>query len=391
MSAITASRTKNTGATEAHHAALSKAKIQLMATPNSVFFTTLCFSLKHVWDDRVRTASTDGKDIRYNPEFFLSLTTKEQVFLLLHETMHVAYLHALRLNGRDHRRWNYACDYVINLQLVERGFAMPAHGLLDTQYAGMSAEEVYKLLPENPSQDCDTDLEEPGSDSEESEADRQERIDTLSRDIEDMLVRASIQSKMSGDKPGTIPGDIQLILDGLLNPKLPWNRLLQKYFTAFDKNDYSFRKPNRRFFPRYHLPGLTGEKLMDLAVAVDTSGSVSDHDFQTFISEVASLLRMSKPERITFLQFDTEIKQVNEIKNLKELLGLGFTGRGGTVIAPVLEWARQQKPQLLLIFSDGEFRLPNQEDMPKHTQVIWLIHNNSQWTIPFGKVIHYTI
>ena len=368
-----------------HIQALSKAKIQLMARPDSAFFTTVCFSLKHVWSNQIPTAATDGRQILFNPTFFMSLNVEEQVFLLLHESMHVAYLHMARLQDRNHRRWNHAADYVINQQLVDRGFKMPSCGLLDAQYAGKSTEEVYDLLPDNPpssgGQDAWDDLMPGNGDPAAAEA--------LTQEIQDILVRAQIQSKMSNDKPGTIPGDIQVYLDKLLDPKLPWNRILQKYLNSFAKNDYTWQKPSRRFFPQYHLPSLNGQKLMDLAIAIDISGSVSDHDFSVFVSEIHSILRMMKPEKITVIQFDTQLQHVNEVRNVKELMALQFHGRGGTLIEPVMEWAKEKKPQLLLVFSDGEFNMP--EDKPKNSEVLWLIHNNDRFKPPFGKTIHYTI
>jgi predicted metal-dependent peptidase len=363
-----------------HHQALSKAKIQLMAKPDTAFFTTLCFSLKHVWDETIPTACTNGREIRFNPKFFMSLTTEEQVFLLVHESMHVALLHILRVMDRNKRRWNIAGDYVINGMLIERGFKMPKGGLHDTQYLGMSTEEVYKLLPENPTQECDMDIQ-PGDGSDAND-------ETLTAEIQDILVRASIQSKMCGDKPGTIPGDIEIFLDRLLNPKLPWNRILQKYVQAFAKNDYSFRKPNRRFFPKYHIPSLHGEKLIDLTIAVDTSGSVSQHEFEVFVSEVASIFRMMKPEKIRLLQFDTDIKSVDEITSINDLMQCKFTGRGGTLINPVLEWVNKNPTQLLLVFSDGGF---NFYDLRVKAETLWVIHNCDRFSAPFGKTIHYTV
>lgn len=382
---MTATVAPNTVVTQAHHEALSKAKIRLMARPDSAFFTTLCFSLKHIWDSSIRTAATNGKNIKYNPDFFMSLTPDEHVFLMLHESMHVAYLHMLRLGTRDPRRWNIAADYVINHQLVERGFRMPKVGLHNPQYAGMSTEQVYDALPTNPPDDYMDDLEDPGEGDGDSEA----ITSQLTQEVQDILIRAAIQSKMAGDKPGTIPGDVQVTLDKLLNPKLPWNKILQKYLNSFAKNDYSFKKPNRRFFPQHYMPSLYGTKLMNLAIAVDISGSVSDHDFTTFISETASILRMMQPDEITVLQFDTKIHHEDKVKNLRELEKLTFTGRGGTCVQCVLEWVKTKKPQLLVVFTDGGFTLPTQK--PKNTEVLWLIHNNPKWVAPFGKAIHYTI
>lgn len=356
--------------------ALNKAKIRLMSTPDSAFFTTVCFSLKHVWDDQIPTAATDGRTIRFNPQFFLSLTTDEQVFLLLHEAMHVAYQHINRKMGRDHSKWNVAGDLVINQHLVDRGFKMPSTGLLDPQYREMSTEQVYAALPDNlpcPMPDLLDSLGDP---------------EALTREIEDILVRAQLQAKMENDKPGSIPGEIQVFLNGLLEPKLPWYRILQKYLHTFNKNDYSFKKFNRRYFPRFILPGLRSDALMKIAIAVDTSGSVSDNEFKVFMSEVHAILRMMKPESIDLIHFDTQIRSVDSVKSIKELSQVKFTGRGGTRIEPVLFWVNENKPQLTLIFTDGCFSF---HGMDTRMDIVWLIHNNPQFDASFGKVIHYDI
>ena len=164
---------------------------------------------------------------------------------------------------------------------------------------------------------------------------------------------------------------------------------MQKYLNQFDKSDYSWKKPNRRFFPQYYMPSLYGMKLMDLTIAVDISGSVSDHDFKVFVSEVHSIFKMMKPNKITLIQFDTQLQHIDQVKNVNELLKLKFTGRGGTDVHPVLEWAEEKKPQLLMIFSDGEFHMPTEK--PKNSEVLWLIHNNKAFAGLFGKTIHYTI
>ena len=362
---------------------LDKAKVRLMRTEDSVFFATLCFSMKHVWDERLPTAACDGKTVFWNPNFFMSLAdVEERVFLMLHETMHAAYLHMdpVRMNGRCPDRWNIACDHVINLQLMARGFKMPTgvnKGLADAQFIGMSAEEVYALLPANPGKPQMPDLLEPGANMEE-----------LRGEIQDALIRASIQSKLAGDKPGTIPGEVEIFLEKLLNPKLPWYKILRKYMQSFAKSDYTFKRPNRRFFPKHHLPSLYSDNLSNLTVAVDTSGSVSDQDFLRFISEIGGILKMMKPELITLIQFDTAIKAIDKVPDFSALSKVKFTGRGGTNIVPVLQWANENKPQLLLVFTDGEFNFYEQDTK---VQTLWLIHENPHFKTKFGKVIHYEL
>ena len=365
---------------EEHQLALNKAKIQLMSRKDTVFFTTVLFSLVHLWDDTLPTAGTNGKSIRFNPTFFMSLDQEERLFLLLHETLHVAFIHMARLNDRDHVRWNAAADYVINSLLIERGFKMPSMGLYDPQYKDMNTEEVYALLPTmDPSEVPMMDLLAPPEDCPD-----------IQEAVKDILVRASIQSRQQNDKIGTIPGEIQIYLDNLLNPKLPWNRIFHKYINVLAKSDYSYRKPNRRFLPEHYLPSLSNTALMDIAWGIDMSGSVQDAETTVFVSEMTSIFKMLKPEKMTLVQFDTDIKDVSVLKNIQDLRNTKFTGRGGTQIDPLMQWALSNKPQLLVIFTDGHFHAASADLEPK-CPVIWVIHNNPKFTASFGKVIHYTI
>lgn len=358
--------------------AMDRAKIALMSKADTAFFTTILFSLKLVWDNmNTSTAATDGIKIYMNPDFFMSLTPDERVFLLVHESMHVAFMHMMRLKDREHQKWNIACDHYINLLLIDRGYKMPENGLADSRYTGLNPDQIYKILPDESACDAPDDLREPSGD-----------LGAVEEAVKEILVRAAVQSKMNNDKEGTIPGDIQIFLNKLLDPKLPWQRILQKYIQNMAKNDYSFRKPNRRYFPQYHLPSIIGEKLIDLAIAVDASGSVSDEEFLVFVSETHSIMKMMQPDKITLIQFDSQIKAVDEIKSLRELSQIKFTGRGGTKIEPVLNWVNKNKPQLLLVFSDGCFSFYGVETK---TPVVWLIHNRPLFKAPFGKVIHYKL
>lgn len=370
--------------------ALSKAKIALMSRSDSAFFTTLAFSLIHEFSNLIPTAATNGKRILYNPDFFMSLDHEERVFLMLHEAMHCAYLHMDRAAGYCPDVFNVAADHVINLQLKARGFKMPKCGIADDAYTGLSTEEVYHIIFKEGGGNggggvpgFGADLQAPAGGPGSAEAEQ------LKQDIQDILCRAATQSKMSNDAPGSIPGEIELFLDKLLNPKLPWNRILQKYLNAFSKSDYSFRKPNKRFFPQHIMPSMYGESLIDLAAFADISGSVTDHEFHVQLSETAGVMKMMKPKQILFGQFDTEIKQIDKINSLADMRHIHFTGRGGTMIEPVLEWANANKPQLLLVFTDGFFNWPS--ELTTKVPVIWLIYNNPNFTAPYGKVIHYEI
>lgn len=375
--------------------ALSKTKIALMSSPDSAFFTTVAFGLKHEFDDRIRTACTNGYWIKYSPDFFMKQEPDQRVGLMLHETFHVIFNHMGRLLGKDMTKWNFATDYVINLMLVERGFKLPKGALLDYQYKGLSAEEVYDLLPDPDPSEEDThfvmgDGTSGGTGSDPAQAPTEAQAKELQEHIDNILIRAQIQSKMAGDKPGAIPGEIELYLENLLSPKLPTAVLLKKFVDSTAKNGYSWKRPIRRHFPDHLLPSLYSEALEHLAVAVDASGSVSDSDFKRYVSEVAGAFRTVKPKKISLITFDTRIQQVNEVRNIGELSRITFHGRGGTAIRPVLDWANENKPKVMLIFSDGHFYF--HEDTPKvKTPLLWCIHDNERFKAPMGKVVHFSM
>ena len=361
-----------------HNEALEKAKIDLMLQPDCAFFVSLCFSRKHVFDESIPTAATNGKVIKYNPDFFLALPPDVRLTTLIHETMHGAYLHIERVqDDMCHSKANIAMDYVINLQLRDRGFTVPNSWYVDDKFRDMSWEQIYVLLPDNLEPHME-DLEFIDDDTE---------IKELTKIVQDQLIQAAMYSKQAGDIAGTIPNEVTIYLDKLLNPKLPWNKILKKFFHNFDKSNYSFRKPNKKFLPKFFMPTLMDKALIDITVAIDTSGSVTQSEFLRFVTEIASIVKNSKPRKLTLIQFDTQIKLVSPIKNMKQLLTTNFVGRGGTRISPVLDWARENKPKLLIVFTDGEFYFEDEDKL--NTPVIWLIHNNPEFTSTFGKVIHY--
>jgi predicted metal-dependent peptidase len=89
------------------------------------------------------------------------------------------------------------------------------------------------------------------------------------------------------------------------------------------------------------------------------------------------------------IQFDTDIKPVSEVRSTKDLMDIHFSGRGGTDIDPVIAWANEKKPQLLLIFTDGYFNFSGMEYTKGDT--VWLIHDNDKFEAPFGKTIKYEV
>lgn len=373
--------------TQAHKKALSKAKIGLMTAPDAVFFSSICMALDHHFDDSIPTACTNYKTVKYNPTFFMSHTPAQRIGLVLHETLHVALKHNLRQGTRTDQRWNGAADYAINNMVLSAGFELPPGGLVNREWSALSSEAIYKLLPEDfEMPEGMGDLSKPSQGDGTGEAVAADLL-AQEEEVNSIILQASMTSQSMGNNAGKLPGEFQLLLSELTKPTINWWSVLSRFIVKLSKVDYTFKKPNRRYLPHFILPTAYSEKVEDPAIMLDMSCSVTDDEVRACVSNAAGIFQQLKPDFIQIVQFDTQIKSAHKVRNVRELKDLEFKGRGGTRIAPVMEWIANNKPAVALVFSDGYFEKPINPKVP----VIWLIHHNPEFTAPFGKVIHYTI
>lgn len=228
-----------------NHHVISLAKLRLFNTPQMAFTASLCSMLETVLDDNIPYGATDGKHLYINPTTFNQLSEDEQVFLLAHETLHVAYLHVVRKENRNHVLFNMACDYVINLELVNQGFKMIDGGLIDRSYANMSAEEVYEILL--------TEDELPNKNPLGMDI---KLTDDNSNEVVSKVVQAVHQAQRT-NKHDSIPAYVQRFMNELHKPKVNWKTVLSRFMLNAGKSDYSWRKPNRRLLNQgMYLPSL---------------------------------------------------------------------------------------------------------------------------------------
>lgn len=383
--------------TEEFWKAITKARLDLMQMPKATFLTTLALMMKQKIDDvDLQTAATDGLCIFYNTSFFLALPRKQRCTLIAHEAMHAALDHiflakAHNVTPEQHKRFNKAADFVINDFLVLAGFEPIPNWCHDVKYRGMTTMAVYRLLEEDEASGGSggdgepmDDLKDPGS-SEPGLSESE-----VKQKVQSNVTAAAVAAKMKGGADaGNIPADVQVFLDGLLKPKLPMAAHLRKFFNAIDKSDYSWKKLNRRFYPML-MPGLQGKKLGHIAFAFDMSSSVSDADIKRYVSELYAVIRNLKPERISLVQFTCELKSVHRIKTVRELAEMELRGRGGTDIEPLMEWARDNKPTALCVFTDGEYDHPT---FNPGCPIMWMIHGyrKDMFHCDFGTTIRFDV
>lgn len=373
---------------------LDRAKTKVFLGRSAAFLGSLMCSMTFEWSTSIKTAATDGKTFWWNPYHFWLIKPDRRPTVIVHEIWHKGLLHMLRRGERHPRLWNQACDFAINNMMdlegylfdglfpAELGFPSDTEPCLDHKYGTKSAEEIYDELVEEGKLNTiemtftDEDLVEPEP-GENSHV------------IINQVVSATHAAKLGGSSAGNIPGEVETILKRFLKPKLPWKQLFLQFFTQLMEQDYSWRRPNRRFSSMY-LPSLVDEdgRLDHVVYYEDVSGSVSDNEVIRFNSEVKYVWDTFKPKKMTLVQFDTRITKetvYNEGDRFEEVV---IVGRGGTSLVPVREHIIEHKPSVVVVFSDlfceVMEKLPNNLDIP----ILWVAINNHSAQVNQGKLIH---
>ena len=113
------------------------------------FFGSLALRLPIRTDATRETLASDGKDIRYAPQWVADTDADQIKTALARVVLACALKHHTRRGGRDPERWQRASQLVTHGLLRDAGFALPPDA---EAWDGISAEQAYDRLPE-PSDD----------------------------------------------------------------------------------------------------------------------------------------------------------------------------------------------------------------------------------------------
>ena len=178
-----------------------------------------------------------------------------------------------------------------------------------------------------------------------------------------------------------------------MQPQVDWREALREFIqTTCTGNDYStWKRPNRRYIGAgVYLPSGISEKVDELVIAVDTSGSIPDADLAVFLSEVQSICTTVKPDKVRLLYWGHKVVgdesyESHEIDTLAQ--STKPKGGGGTDVECVVEYMQdhQIKPQATIILTDGYlFGGWGTWDCP----TLWCVIDNKHATPDNGKVVH---
>ena len=334
-----------------------------------------------------QSTSSNGESLYYNRGYIDALDVGQTQFAVSREALHCALLHFYRRGNRKRTKWQSACDYAVNALLIEDGLKAPPDTVYSPEFSGMTAEEIYPLLPDDEEKQAPKEGEDNG-DSRAQRPQQQEAQGLSQSDLEMLAARwrqRLAAAAQQAQQVGKLSAELARLVDFYLQPKLPWRGLLAQYLSQSARNDYSYTRPSSRRGDPAVFPGLRSEEI-ELVVAVDTSGSIREAEIGQFFAEINAIKGQVR-SRIALLCCDVEIADVcpvffepwDEFK-----FDTRVKGGGGTDFRPVFDWVERQdlQPDTLVYFTDARGKFPQHE--PRYP-TLWLVKGKAE--VPFGARI----
>jgi predicted metal-dependent peptidase len=371
------------------------------------FFGNLATRLRMVDctdDPHINTAATDGRHFYFDTKFIDKLSPKQTEFLFCHEVLHNVFDHMGRRGTRDPDIWNIAADYAINQILVDDKIGdkiTQVKIFQDNKYRGKSAEEIYdiifnkydlqqlqalgELLDQHLEQDGDGDPDKDGKSK------RQKYSKEELRKIRDEMKEAMISAAQSAGA-GNIPAGVRRMISELTEPKIDWRELLKQQIQSTIRNDYTWMRPSRKgWHTGAILPGMNYDQTIDVAVAIDMSGSITNKQGQDFLSEIKGIMDQFKDFSIKLWCFDTEVYNVVDITadTIHEFENYELKGGGGTDFDANWKMMKDENfvPKKFIMFTDG---MPwSSWGDPDYCDTVFIIHGSDTIKPPFGVYSHY--
>lgn len=366
-----------------------------------VLLSTPLVEEKSGWCD---TMATDGRQIFWGRKFVETLTVDECIGVLVHETLHIAFLHFARRGDRDPQLSNIAQDIVINQIIISGGMVLPKNGIFGDQYKkydGWNWEKVYEDLFKNAKKikiSFDSPNGKSGDDGNEKmwggviepqgkngKKESKAKVEELAAEVKEKVAQAAEYAK----KRGTLPGGLEGLIEAVGKPKIDWKDYIQNWVSGHIPDNYSWRRPNRKMFVNHgvYMPSMEHNGAGIGVLSIDTSGSVSDAELVKYITEIVGVIEICNPEKLIIIQHDASIQKVDEWTTGQDFSNLKVKGRGGTCIAPVFKHLDELDDQIdwMICFTDcGICDYPAPQDAPEFP-VLWAATGPDN--TPFGTYI----
>ena len=388
---------------------LTTARVGLLL--KAPFFGNMATRMKLIdASDWCPTAATNGRDFYYNKKFVEKLSVKKLEFLFGHEICHGVFDHFGRVGSRDRQLSNIAQDFAVNQILVDERIGEKITEVkicYDQKYRGLAWEEIYDQLYEKAEKISipellkqlgdllDEHIKEGDGENGDEDGKGKGNRPTISKEdaqrIKDEVKEAMIQSAAAAGA-GKVPAGIQRLIKDMTEPKMNWRDLVRQEIQSIVRNDYSFMRPSRKGqMSGAILPGMIPDTTIDVAIAVDMSGSIGEEDASAFLGEIKGIMDQYEDFKINLWCFDTAIYNHKEISqdNAHDLVEYEPQGGGGTDFDVNFEFMKENgiQPKKFIMFTDG-YPYGSWGD-EEYCDTLFIVKGNTSAESPFGQTVIY--
>lgn len=350
----------------------------------------------------------DHYDLIINPTMFDEYSLVERLAILKHEMLHILFDHVGRIEDRVHTPWNFATDCALNQQCNEDH--LPDDCVLPKSLGEMlgvdvpvneSAEFYYDLIKEVQKQEKENgngNGSDNGSDGgsgsgmgnnadghQQEGKEKPKLIDDhstwseskgdkeLQQDItKKMIEKAQIDTiKINGTVPESCSDWLAL---HTRKSEVNWRKVLRGIVGNKRVGKRStIMRSDRRFPKRGDLRGKTKDRMFNLLVIADVSGSMNDEAITQTLGEVQHICDVTKTD-VDLIQIDTNAYQPEKLNKKTKIFSR--KGNGGTELHPALDMAKKHNIdyQAVVVLTDGGLCKSDIEHFQAlGKRVIWLI------------------
>lgn len=324
--------------------------------------------------------------------FTPKMPLEQRIGILKHEMLHICNGHLLRLEERDPSKFNIATDCAINQEINRKH--LPEYAIypdtLPVPNAPLmqAAETYYDLLPDDEEQknngqgqgqengqgnsQSNSGQQQVNGNSHDSWAQSEGNAELQKELTKNMVERAGKETTKS---KGILPSEYSKWMENLsINREVNWKQVLRKIVgnkRAFSRK--TLLRRDRRMPKANWLKGKTKDRVFNLAVISDVSGSVGEDALYKLWGEIISICETFNTP-VTMVQVDTEASEPQELT--RKTKKMERTRSGGTMLSPAIDKLRENKISFdaLVVTTDGY--LFNEDIIPfKDTRVpvVWLI------------------
>jgi predicted metal-dependent peptidase len=183
---------------------------------------------------------------------------------------------------------------------------------------------------------------------------------------------------------GRLGSALERFINAALKPKVDWKEVLRRFVSQRAKVERSYATPRRRWLAEdIYLPALGGERMGEMLIAVDCSGSVSDKEIGEFAAEMLAIKQDVNPWAIHVIYFHHEVSKYDRFAHDEELT-IAPNGTGGTAFSPIFAYAAAHdiNPECCVVLTDlccSDFG-----PAPEYP-VLWV--SNDSDSAPWGQVV----